>query len=348
MLVDEWQLAGTDLLWTIKGMVDVAPAAGRFLLTGSVEPATYGPTYPLTGRATHLVMRPMTWPELEGRADSRTGLTALVKGDLSMASATAPLFSLDWLSRAGFPLARMLPDSGQYLDAYASLVSQRAGEEGRDSSRLLRTMKVIATLTGQATPDQRVWEAADINKDTWKHYEDVLLRSHLYAPAVAMESNRLKRLTSYPKRFLADTALALTLSGLSVADLRADAAAAGSYLESFVVQQLRPIVDLLGGALLHLRTGAGEHEVDIVIEVPGGVVGFEVKHGVRPRGNDARHLTWLRDQLGERFRHGYVVHTGSEAYPLEERIWAVPIGGLLGGVDIPNAHPHLPESPPAR
>lgn len=66
VLIDEWQLAGTDLLWTLKRIVDTDPTPGRFILTGSVEPATYGPTYPLTGRATNIVMRPMTARELAG------------------------------------------------------------------------------------------------------------------------------------------------------------------------------------------------------------------------------------------------------------------------------------------
>ena len=72
--------------------------------------------------------------------------------------------------------------------------------------------------------------------------------------------------------------MALALSGLTVDDLRSNPTTAGRYLESFVLQQVRPLVDALGGAAMHLRTGAGEREVDLVIEMGGPVVGIEVKN----------------------------------------------------------------------
>ncbi len=65
------------------------------------------------------------------------------------------------------------------LEGYAALVAQRAGDEGRDASRLLSTLRVLAVLEGRAVPDQRIWEAADINRATWKAYEDLLQRTYL-------------------------------------------------------------------------------------------------------------------------------------------------------------------------
>ena len=309
VLVDEWQLAGTDLLWTIKRIVDDDLTPGRFLLTGSVEPAASGPTYPLTARAARLVMRPMTLPELEGRGSSPTFLSrVLAGGPPPVGQGLTGELDIAECARPGFPGARDLPDSRLFLDAYAAFVSQRAGAEGRDASRLLRTMRVLATLSAQAAPDQRIWQAADINKATWKQYEDLLTRVHLATPLPAFDSNRLSRLTAYPKRFLADTALALALADLDVGDLRADPTTAGRFLESYVVQQLRPQADHVGGHVMHVRTAAGEREVDAVVETSRGVFGFEVKLTRRPRSADARPLEWLRDQLSERFLQGFVVH----------------------------------------
>lgn len=328
VLVDEWQLAGTDLLWTLKHIVDADPRPGRFILTGSVEPATYGPTYPLTGRAVRLMMRPLTQSELLGRGESASFLSRVLRGTQPTAGGSARVsFSLDWLTQSGFPGLRGAPDASLFLDAYAALVSQRAGDEGRDASRLLRTMRVLATLEGQALPDQRVWESADINKLTWKSYEDLLQRAHVYVPSPAFESNRLARLTTYPKRFLADCALSLTLAGLDRRAL-ADPVLAGHYLESFVMQQLGPHVDAAGGTLMHMRTAAGEREVDAVVELGLDIVGFEVTLAERPKAEDSRHLAWLRDEVGARFRVGCVLHTGDQSYALGDRLWAVPISAL--------------------
>lgn len=329
VLIDEWQLAGTDLLWTIKEIVDADPTPGRFILTGSVEPAAYGPTYPLTARAVRLVMRPMTQAELRGDGEAPGLLSRLLSGDDPvLGSRPGATFDLSLLTQSGFPGTRSMPDAALFLEAYAALVSQRAGDEGRDASRLLRTMRVLAVLEGQALPDQRIWESADINKVTWKAYEDLLTRAHLAVPSPAFESNRLSRLTAYPKRFLADCALALSLAGLDRRAL-ADPTVAGRYLESFVMQQLRPQVDLAGGVLLHLRSAGGEREIDAVVEVGLDVFAVEVKLGSRPGPADARHLRWLRDELAERFRAGFVVHTGTETYLLDERIWALPVDAVM-------------------
>lgn len=335
VLIDEWQLGGPDLAWAIKQVVDEDPTPGRFILTGSVEPRSYGPTYPLTGRVISLTMRPMTLAELSGRGLDRTFLRGIVDGEaLTPSAGRVSGVGLNALGRSGFPGARRMADPRLFLDGYANAVAQRAGEEGRDASRLLRTMRVLATLDGQAVPDQRIWEAADITKVTWKSYDDLLQRTFISVPVPAFESNRLKRLTSYPKRCLADTALALVLAGVATDQLESDPALAGNFLESFVVQQLRPQADALGLALSHLRTGAGEREVDIVVETPRGLLAFEVKRTARPDADDARHLTWLRDQDPQRFTRGFVVHTGGDSYPLGEHIWAVPLDVLAGAQDL--------------
>lgn len=333
VLIDEWQLAGVGLLWAVKQIVDEDPTPGRFILTGSVEPATYGPTYPLTGRSVRVVLRPMTRAELAGRGTEATFLDRVTHGDeagLAPSIGCEPAFDWGWLFESGFPGARGLSDPGLLLDAYASTVAQRAGEEGRDATRLLRTMRVLATLEGQAVPEQRVWTAADINKATWKAYDDLLQRVHLAVPLLAFDSNRLKRLTTYPKRFFADVALSLTLADVDEALLRTNPRSGGGYLESFVAQQLRPQADAVGATLSHLRTGAGEREVDMLIERQGRIVGVEVKHSVRPTASDAASLAWLRDQMPTRFAGGYVVHTGADTYPLGDRLWAVPVATVAG------------------
>jgi len=58
----------------------------------------------------------------------------------------------------------------------------------------------------------------------------------------------------------------------------------------------------------------------------GRVVGLEIKASAGPSASDARHLLWLRDQLGDRFIAGLVLHTGKSIYPLAEHVTAVPIG----------------------
>lgn len=79
----------------------------------------------------------------------------------------------------------------------------------------------------------------------------------------------------------------------------------------------------------HLRPEKGQHEVDVVVEYGGGrVFALEIKAGNAPSRADARHLAWLRDELGDRFLGGAVLHTGPYAFRLAENIVAAPISTL--------------------
>jgi uncharacterized protein len=88
-------------------------------------------------------------------------------------------------------------------------------------------------------------------------------------------------------------------------------------------QQLRTELEVSPARprLYHLRDQDG-----IVAELGGErVLGFEIKAGASVTTGDARHLAWLRDELGDRFVAEAVFHTGPHAFPLGDRITALPI-----------------------
>jgi hypothetical protein len=92
-------------------------------------------------------------------------------------------------------------------------------------------------------------------------------------------------------------------------------------LETFVAAQLRPetTVAECEPRLYHLRTEAGRHEVDVVAELGAGrIIGIEIKATAAPTIEDAKHLRWLRTELGDRFVSGVVLHTGPRLYELAD------------------------------
>ena len=328
VLLDEWQLAGTDVLWAIKDIVDDSPRPGSFILTGSVQPESYGPTYPLTGRGARVVMYPMNRRELEGIGGAGLWIDAVLSGGLMQPNPESHAkLGLGTATRSGFPSTRDV-DAPTWLRAYAASVAERSVDERRDPVRVGRMLRVLAELEAMAVPDERIIQAADINRVTFQAYDTMLQRAHVSVPAAAWQTNRLKRLTSFAKRFTVDAALSLAIAGVREDELLADPALAGHYLESFVAAQLRPEVEVRGGGLYHLRTRAGEHEVDLVVEVEGRLIAIEVKHAVQPRPEDAKHLAWFVDSLGNRVAAAVVLHRGTATYELAPRVWAVPITSM--------------------
>ena len=150
----------------------------------------------------------------------------------------------------------------------------------------------------------------------------------------AWTSNRLKRLVHRPKRYLIDAALIATALGLDEQGVMNDGDLLGRVLDTFVAAQLRPelAISATRPRLHHLRTEQGRHEIDLIAELAGGrVIGIEIKASAAPTAReDAKHLRWLRDELGERFLAGVVLHTGPRAYELGEKIIAAPIAVLWG------------------
>lgn len=275
-----------------------------------------------------MLLRPMNRREQLGRGSGDPWLERLRTGEILRPSAAGQRAEFDRLTMSGFPGASPPDDPRAWLRAYVATLAERGAVERRDPERVLRFLRVSAELESQAVPDETVWRAADINRETLHAYDDMLARTHVLTPLPAWDTNRLKRITSSPKRQLLDTAFALALAGLDADALTWDPTLAGRYLESFVVAQLRPEADAVEGHLSHLRTRGGEHEVDVVIDVGGRLVAIDVKSGVSPTQRDARHLSWLREHLGDRLETALVMHRGEATFQLSPGVWAVPISSL--------------------
>lgn len=140
--------------------------------------------------------------------------------------------------------------------------------------------------------------------------------------------SRLKRLVRAPKRYVVDPGLVAGALQLTVDAVLRDGDLFGRLVETFVLAQLRA-EGRLGfpqPRLYHLRDRNGSHEVDLIAELDAHrIVAVEVKATAAPRADSARHLVWLRDQLGDRFAAGVVLHTGPGVIQLGDRILAAPI-----------------------
>ena len=133
-----------------------------------------------------------------------------------------------------------------------------------------------------------------------------------------------------------DPGLAAVLLGIDAAAVMSHGDILSRMLDAFVLAQLRPMLalDTPPARAYHLRQHDGRCEVDVVVEAADGrVLGLEIKATAASSRDEARHLAWLRDQLGDRFVAGAVLNTGRWIFPLGERIAAVPIAALWAEPD---------------
>ena len=342
VLLDEWQEVPT-VLGAVKRSVDDDARPGRYLLTGSVRADLDTQTWPGTGRIVRVAINPFTVSELLGRS-TRTLIERIMAGDeLLVADASPDLRGYVELAlRGGFPGASInLSDTTRrrWLNGYVDQVITRDAlhiETGRDPARLRRYLEAYALNSAGIVDDKTLYDSASINRKTALAYDQLLQNLLVVDELPSWSSNRLKRLVRSPKRHLLDSSLLVGTLGIDAATVMADGDLLGRVLDTFVTAQIRAEVTVADQAshLYHLRQEQGRHEIDLIAEVGGQrLIGIEIKASSSPGAHDARHLAWLRDQVGDRFIAGVVLHTGPGTYPLGQRITAAPISTVWAGGD---------------
>lgn len=355
LLIDEWQEV-PEVLAAVKRAVDRDRTPGQFVLTGSIRASADLSTWAGTGRVVRLAMHPLTEREIHGLGpDSTAGaeptvipsgdlVTRLVEQWLDAVPRTLPELDLDayvgLAVRGSFPDLALAPTPRtdrqrtlwleSYLDDLVTRDLHSIGEP-RDPVRLRRYLTTLAlNLAGQPT-EVSLQRGAGINARTAEAYARALTNLAVLDTAPAWVSNRLKRLTKGGKRYLVDTGLAAVAAGVDAAEVLHDGDLRGRWFDAFVAVQLRAELAASPSrrVMHHLRVEGGRHEIDIVVDLGRGrVFGIEVKAGAAPTRDDARHLVWLRDQLGAAFVGGVVLHSGRAVAELDDRIAALPLSAL--------------------
>jgi uncharacterized protein len=338
VLIDEWQ-AMPEAFPAVKRAVDADGRPGRFLLTGSAYGDIEGATAAGTGRIVRLLLYGMTVREQTGQLARIPLIDRLVRGE-QIETPDVRLDLRDYLDRAlssGFPDALELSSAGarqRWLEGYAAQITTRDATgltSGRDPARLRRFLEAYALNSAEIAEAKTIYEAAGIDRKTAVAYENLLENVFVVEAIPAWTSNRLKRLSLAPKRYLLDAGLMAAVLRMDMTAILSDVRMLGRVFDTFVVSQLRGELEVSASRprLYHLHDRDGSREVDLIAELGGGrVVAFEIKASATARPQDARHLNWLREQLGDRFVAGVVFHTGPHVFPLGERITALPVSTI--------------------
>ena len=255
---------------------------------------------------------------------------------------------------SGFPGIRHL--SGRalraQLDGYlARIVDRDFKDQGlnlRNPQGLIRWMTAYAAATSTTASFETIRDAATGGegqkpaKTTVQPYREILEQLWILDPVPAWlpSKNHITQLTQPPKHHLADPALAIRLLGLDESALitgtesgpviNRNGTLLGHLFESLVTQLIRVLAQAAEANIKHLRTKAGEHEVDLIIERPDQrIVAIEVKLSETIKDNDVKNLLWLKKQIGEDLLDAVVISTGKRAYRRPDGVAVVP-AGLIG------------------
>lgn len=358
ILVDEWQRVPDS--WDVirRAVDDRQTPPGSFLLTGSAAPVPAAAIHSGAGRIVSIRMRPLTLAE-RGVERPAVSVASLLSGDRAAIAGETSIGIRDYVDEilaSGFPGLRGL--SGRalraQLDGYIDRIVERdfpeLGITLRNPAALRRWLTAYAAASSTTASYESIRDAATGGhgekpaKTTTGPYRDALQRLWIVDPVPAWEPtrNHLRRLSSPPKHQLVDPGLAARLLGVGAGTLLEtdgrpavpavprDGTLLGALFESLVTNDVRVYAQAAEARVGHLRTAAGEHEVDLIAERDDGrVVAIEVKLSATVGDADVRHLTWLRERLPDDVLDLLVVTAGEHAYRRRDGIAVVP-AALLG------------------
>ncbi len=102
--------------------------------------------------------------------------------------------------------------------------------------------------------------------------------------------------------------------------------------ETLVIGEIHKWISTMAeDVLMYFYRTRSKMEVDLLLEIPGGLFGIEIKNRQRVSRTDTRALRALAHSLGEQWLGGLVVYTGSELRMIhrEESIWTMPVHRLI-------------------
>jgi len=337
VFIDEWQEL-PEILGSIKRSIDQVGGvqAGRSIITGSVRARRQAATWPGTGRFIRVRMYGLTQAELE--RDSRYNPVDVFFGEEPPVFGHSDLTRNDYLQRiaAGrFPAAVDLVGRNRsrwysaYIEQLIDRDAEQVSERSTQSAKLRAVFTSSVARTAQELNRQATARDADVDFRTAEYYISLLEDLSVIIQLPVWHSKRLKRLTQTPKVHVVDPGMACHALNVDATALALDAALVGQLFETFVAAELATHVEtaLEQTSLFHFRDRDG-HEVDIVLEQRGRIVGAEVKSATAVDRSDAKGLIWLRDKIGDDFHYGAVLYSGTIPFKIDDRIWALPLSSL--------------------
>ncbi len=354
VLIDEWQRL-PEVWDLVRRAVDDGAPPGSYLLTGSAVPDP-PPTHSGAGRIVTVRMRPLALSERVG--STSVSLSALLEGERSHVTGATEVTVADYVEEilaSGLPGLRLLSGRARrtQLEGYVDRVVDRdipddAGVVIRNPAALRRWMTAYAAAASTTATFETIRDAASAghahkpSKSTTQSYRDALTRVWVLdeVPAWIPSNNRLSELGQAPKHQLADPALAAQLLGIQASRLLAggssgpaitrDGTLLGALFEALATLSVRVYAAYSEARVGHLRTARGRQEVDLIVErADGAVVAIEVKLARSVSSDDGKHLSWLRQRLGDRVLDQVIITTGPQAYRRGDGVAVVPLA-LLG------------------
>ena len=290
-----------DLLPILRVLLDRVPLPARFLTLGSASPELMrGASESLAGRVEFIQMSGFTLDEV----------------------GTGTLLPL-WM-RGGFPLSYLAADdaaSAAWRRGFIqTFVERDLRMLGFDLVPVMtrRFLSMLAHLHGQRWNGSDIAASLQFARPTVQRYLDLLTGAYVVRQLPPWHENAGKRIVKSAKVYLRDSGLLHELLGVNSLDTLEAHPKLGASWEGFAIEQILAHNDERNA--YHWRTHGGA-ELDLMLVMGGRRLGCEFKYSSSPSSTRSMQIA-LTDL---RLDHLYVVCPITAAFPISERITALPL-----------------------
>lgn len=194
-----------------------------------------------------------------------------------------------------------------------------------DHLLFVRLLQVLARHAAQPANIAQVSRQSGIPITTLNRHLAVLKSIKLLAEQDAWDAQgKIKKVLKAPQMYLHDVGLHRWLLGSEADGLLSSLLRQGVYNEL----QKQMTWNASSVKLLHTRIMNG-CAIDMLLERSDGkVVGINVTDATHATQQEIKGLLHGKERLGERWHRGVILHTGTDAMPLGNKIWLLPISAL--------------------
>ena len=261
-ILDEVQRT-PDLLSYLQGIVDREGGRGRFILTGSHQPALHQAiSQSLAGRTAMLTLWPFSWHEIRHYGPLPTAFELIPRGFY-------PRVHEDRLDPARY--------YANYLQTYVER-DVRSLIQVRDLTVFQKFLVLLAGRTGQLINLASLSNDVGVSTTTLRNWLSVLKAGFIVFELPPFFENIGKRVIKSPKLYFADVGLTSYLLGIHTPEQLARDPLRGNLYENLVVAEVMKALHNSGRRpeLYFYRDSHG-NEVDLLIRMEGHLTPIEIK-----------------------------------------------------------------------
>lgn len=318
LILDEIQYA-PELVAAIKRRIDQNRKPGQFIITGSQQWGVLkAMAESLAGRTVFLDLEGFCLTEI---AQSRrqpwlarwlAGPGAFVRSKPKRLRPKRTVYEQLW--RGWLPEAQFLPLNAvaDFHTAYRRTYIERDARMLADVSdwqTFGRFMRLLAALTAQQVNHSELGRELGLTPQTSRRWLDILVATFQWFEIPAYHGNAIKRVSSKPKGYIADTGVACAAQAISTPGVIGGHPLWGPLFESAVAAEIRKQCSVLSPRpnLYHWHSHGGA-EIDLLLERNGLFYPIEVKASSRPSRNDTSGISAFREAYPRlRIERGLVI-----------------------------------------